>query len=326
LRNFLAGEDRRDKKKMKILVYGAGVIGSIYAARLQEAGYTVSLLARGERAVSLRTQGILLEDASTGHRTTTQVSLVDHLAPTDSYDVVIVTVRLDQLPSILPILAANHQIPTILFMLNNPDSMQRLEMLEPHRVLLGFPSIGGSRQGELIRYTHHPALIQTTLGKEDGRVTPRLRQLTTAFKNAGFSVALNSDMPSWLKMHAVIDVCMWAAVVMTQGGSAQLGRTRKHVVMIIQSAREGLQALRAQGIPIMPLSMKVLFLWMPRWLAVLCLQYALQSSMTLALNPNVQGGLDEARQTAKDIMAQIQKSSFPTPTLSHLMAFLEIPA
>ena len=315
------------KGKMKILVYGAGVIGSVYAARLQEAGYTVSLLARGERAVSLRAQGIVLENASTGHRTTTQVSLVDHLAPTDRYDVVIVTVRLDQLASILPLLAANHQIPTILFLLNNPDGMQRLEMLDPQRVLLGFPSMGGSRQGEVIRYTHHPALVQTTLGKEDGQITPRLQHLATAFKKAGFSVALNSDMQGWLKTHAVIDVCMWAGVVMTPGGSAKLGRTRKHVVMVIQSVREGLRALQAQGIPIIqPLSMKVLFLWMPNFLAVLCLQYALQSSMTLALDPNVQGGLDEARQMARDMMAQLQKSPLPTPTLSHLITFLEIPA
>jgi 2-dehydropantoate 2-reductase len=313
--------------KMNILVYGAGVIGSVYAARLQEAGYNVSLLARGQRAVSLRTQGILLEDASTGHRTTTQVSLVDHLAPTDSYDVVIVTVRLDQLASILPILAANHQIPTILFMLNIPDGMQRLERLDPHRVLLGFPSIGGSRQGEVIRYAHHPALVQTTLGKEDGQITPRLRQLATAFKKAGFSVALNADMQSWLKTHAVIDVCMLAAVVMTQGSSAKLGRTRKLVVMMIQSVREGLRVLQAQDIPITPLSMKVLFLWMPRWLAVLCLQYILQSSIaTLALDPNLQGGLDEVSQMARDIMAQLQKSPLPTLTLSHLIAFLEIPA
>ena len=106
----------------------------------------------------------------------------------------------------------------------------------------------------------------------------------------------------------------------------KLGRTRKHVVMMIQSVREGLRALQAQGIPIMPFSMKVLFLWMPRWLVVLCWQYALQSSATLALDPNVPGGLDEASQTARDIMAQIQKSPLPTPTLSHLITFLEIPA
>jgi lactate dehydrogenase-like 2-hydroxyacid dehydrogenase len=33
---------------MNILVYGAGVIGSVYAARLQEAGYHVTLLARDQ--------------------------------------------------------------------------------------------------------------------------------------------------------------------------------------------------------------------------------------------------------------------------------------
>src|SRR6202171_2073084 len=138
---------------MNILVYGAGVIGSVYATRLQEAGYTVSLLARGKRAVSLRAQGVVLEKASTGQRTTTHVSVVEHLAPTDSYDVVIVTVRLDQLASVLPDLAANHQIPIVLFMLSNPEGMQRLEMLEAHRVVLGFPSVGGARQGDVIRYT-----------------------------------------------------------------------------------------------------------------------------------------------------------------------------
>jgi 2-dehydropantoate 2-reductase len=312
---------------MNILVYGAGVIGSVYAARLHEAGYTVSLLARGERAVSLRTHGILLENTVTGQHTTTWVSIIDHLAPTDSYDVVLVTVRLDQLASILPSLAANHQTPTVLFMLNNPDGMPRLEMLDPHRVLLGFPSIGGSRQGEVIRYAHHAALAQTTLGKEDGRVTPRLRQLATAFKKAGFSVALNSDMQSWLKTHAVIDVCILAAVAMTQGNAAKLGRTRKHVVMMVQAVHEGLRALQVQDIPITPLSMKVLLLWMPRWLAVLCWQYILQSSIaTLALDPHVQGGLDEVSQMRRDTMAQLQKSPLPTPTLSHLITFLEIPA
>ena len=311
---------------MNILVYGAGVIGSVYAARLHEAGYSVSLLARGQRAVTLRMQGILLEDASTGHRTTTPVAVVEHLAPTDNYDVVIVTVRLDQLASILPLLATNRNIPTLLFMLNNPAGLQRLEMLEPHRVVFGFPSVGGVRQGDVIVYQVAPRALSMTLGKEEGRVTPRIRQLATAFKKAGFSVSFNTDMQSWLKTHAIIDVCILAAVIMTQGTSKQLGRTRKNVAMMIQAIHEGLLALQAQGLPVMPLSMRMLFLWMPRWFTVMLWQYILQTPISaLGIDPHIHTARDEIRYIAKDIMAQLQTSPRSTPTLKHLLTYLETP-
>ena len=51
---------------MNILVYGAGVLGSLYAARLQEAGQHVSLLARGQRLQDIREHSIVLTDVLTG--------------------------------------------------------------------------------------------------------------------------------------------------------------------------------------------------------------------------------------------------------------------
>ena len=228
---------------MDILVYGAGVIGSVYAARLQEAGQNVSLLARGQRAVSLRAHGIQLENASTGRRTTTQVSVVEDLAPTDKYDVVLVTVRLDQLHSVLPILAANRQVPTLLFLLNNPAGMRQFEQLDPQRVVPGFPALGGVREGDVVHYITLRQ-VPTMLGEADGRVTPRLRQLAAVFKQAGFTVHLNPDMQMWLRTHAIMDMGIIAAVMMT-GGSAQLARSRRNVVMLVQAIREGLLSLRA---------------------------------------------------------------------------------
>ncbi len=44
-----------------ILVIGAGVIGSVYAARLQAAGYPFTLLARGQHAADLRANGLCLD-------------------------------------------------------------------------------------------------------------------------------------------------------------------------------------------------------------------------------------------------------------------------
>ena len=91
---------------MKILFYGAGVLGSLFAARLQESGQEVSILARGQRLDDIREHGIVLEDSDTGRRTTIRVNVVDYLAPHDAYDLVVVLMRKNQVSAILPILAS----------------------------------------------------------------------------------------------------------------------------------------------------------------------------------------------------------------------------
>ena len=308
---------------MDILVYGAGVIGSVYAARLQRAGYNVSLLARGQRAVSLRTYGIQLENVSTGKKTTTQVAVVEQLAPTDRYDVVIVTVRLDQLHSILPVLAANHEIPTLLFLLNNPAGMRQFEQLDPQRVVPGFPAVGGMREGDVVRYMAFRQ-VPTMLGEVDGRVTPRLRQLAVVFKQAGFTVNLHRDMQAWLKTHAIMDMGIIIVAVMMTGGSAQLARSRRHVVMLVQAIREGLLALRALGTPLTPFYLTVLFLWLPRWLTVILMQAVLRTRLSvLGIDAHLGDDIEEIRQMAREIMAQLRSSPLPTPTLDRLMQVLE---
>jgi len=307
---------------MDILVYGAGVIGSVYAARLQQAGYNVSLLARGQRAVSLRTHGIQLENASTGKKTTTQVAVVEQLAPTDKYDVVIVTVRLDQLHSILPVLAANHEIPTLLFLLNNPAGLRQFEELDPQRVVPGFPAVGGVRKGDIVHYIA-VRQVPTMLGEADGHVTPRLRDLAVLFKKAGFKVGLSPDMQAWLKIHAITDMGIIAAVMMT-GGSAQLARSRRNVVMLVQAIREGLLALRALGTPLTPFYLTVLFLWLPRWITVILLQLLLRTRLSvLGIDAHLGDDIEEIRQMAREIMAQLRSSPLTTPTLNRLMLVLE---
>jgi len=61
---------------MKLLFGGAGVLGSLYAARLGEAGHEVSVLARGKRLQEIRSQGIVLEHAFPGKRTVIPVNAV----------------------------------------------------------------------------------------------------------------------------------------------------------------------------------------------------------------------------------------------------------
>ena len=50
---------------MRILIFGAGVIGSLYGALLAEAGYDVSVYARGRRLESLIRNGLLFKSGGT---------------------------------------------------------------------------------------------------------------------------------------------------------------------------------------------------------------------------------------------------------------------
>ena len=64
---------------MKILVYGAGNLGSLYAARLIESGQDVAILARGDRLARICDHGIELENTITGEKTTTPIETVERL-------------------------------------------------------------------------------------------------------------------------------------------------------------------------------------------------------------------------------------------------------
>ncbi len=311
---------------LRILVMGAGVIGSVYAARLQAAGHTVTLQARGQHAADLRATGLLLEDAATGQSTTSHIRVVDRLDPDDVYDLALVCVRLDQVAATVPDLAANQQIPTVVFLLNNPTGTKPLvERLGAQRVVLGFPGIGGTREGTRVRYVRIRQQ-PTTLGEVDGRITPRLRQLATLLERAGFPVALSRSMDGWLKTHAVFVSCVSAALALEGGDSVCLGQSRARVELMVNAIREGFAALQSLGIPVAPFNLKLIFSRMPRWFAVRYWQRALQTSVgTLATAPHARAARAEMGQVAREVLGLLQASPVPTPTLERLLAALTGP-
>ncbi len=311
------------QEPLRILVIGAGVIGSVYAARLQAAGYNVTLLARGQHAADLRASGLVLEDVSTGQSTTSHLRIVEQLVPEESYDLALVCVRLDQVAATVPDLAANQQIPTLVFLLNNPTGTELLvEQLGSQRVALGFPGVGGTREGTRVRYVRIRQQ-PTTLGEVDGRITPRLRRLSAMLEQAGFPTALSHNMDGWLKTHAVFVSCVSAALALEGGDSVRLGRNRATVALMVNAIREGFAALQHQGSLVAPFNLKLIFRWMPRWFAVRYWQHALQTSIgTLAIAPHANAAREEMGQVAREILVFLEPSPVPVPTLKRLLAAL----
>jgi len=304
---------------MKILIYGAGVIGTLYGARLQESGQIVTLLARGQRLADLRRQGLALGDVVSGNRSTTLIDTTERLGPEDQYDVVLITVRRDQLASVMPALQANRGVPTMLFMLNNPiGSSDLVRALGQDRVLLGFPGAGGTLEGPVVRY----ALIRqqpTTLGDLSGRSNERMRSLAAAFKAAGFPTKISGNMDARLKAHAFFVTAVSGALYMSGGDCRSLSEDAAALTLMIRGVREGFVTVRGLGLTVPPFPLRVLFAWLPQRFAVAYWRRFFASDMAdFVFGRHARSASIEMRAIARDCQTLLDKAGFVTPALHQL--------
>ncbi len=239
---------------MRTLIFGSGVLGSYFGARLAAAGHDVTMLARGARLREIEEHGVTVIDEGTGERLTARIPVTATLEPGDRYDVIAVFVRAEQVREALPALAANTATPTVLFMSNAVSGVDDLvDAVGQGRVMLGFPGAAGDKVGNVVRArTVHPWLQRTTVGEVDGRRTTRAVSIAQAFRSAGFPSAVSRDMDAWLKTHAAL-VCPIANAFYMAGGDMQrLARTRDALVLASRAAREGFRMLRSAGWQVTP--------------------------------------------------------------------------
>ncbi|GAB3154497.1 hypothetical protein GCM10027258_58390 [Amycolatopsis stemonae] len=233
---------------MKLLVYGAGVTGSLFAARMHRAGHDVSLLARGERLAALRRHGVRLavEDSPVVERV--PVPVVEH--PAGGYDLIAVFTRAHQLDEVLESLADVEG--DVLFLLNWAAGAEPLSAVLGHeRVLLGFPADGGTMDGDVVRYraaSPLTRLVAMSIGEPDGRRTPRLDRIVRTFRDAGVNAKATPRMDAWLKTHAAFEVPLGQAVA-AAGGPVALAGDPAAVRAMLHRMRRNLGALPMSPVP-----------------------------------------------------------------------------
>ncbi len=306
---------------MKILIYGAGVIGSIYAAKLFDAKNDVTLLARGKRYEILQQNGVIIREQITGKKINAQIPLTQQLATNDFYDLIIVTVRLDQLESVIPFLKNNLASPLIMFMLNNPENIQaNSDDLKPKHVIFGFPGAGGIFKENEIDFIQIKQQ-KTTIGETNGEKSETIKIIKSLFETSGFSVDVSGNMQAWLKTHAVFMACVSAAIIKENGDSTQLGKNKKSTRIMVKSIKEGFRALTHIGIPVTPSNLKIIFTIMPEWFSVLYWQKAMQNELgTLAMAPHANAAKSEMQLVAKKVLEIVHSSYVATPDLDKLLS------
>lgn len=233
---------------MKLLVYGAGVLGSLFAARLHEAGHDVALLARGKRLAALRRHGMQLAEADSPAVRRVPVPVVEHTA--GGYDLIAVFVRTHQVDAVLESLAGLEG--DVLFLHNWAAGPEPLGAVIGHeRVLLGFGTAAGTMDGDVVRYRATNFMtrrVAMPIGEPDGRTTPRLERIVQTFRTTGVNAKTEPKMDAWLKTHAAFEVPLGQAVH-TAGGPVALADDPDAVRGMLRLMRQNLAAMPTPPAP-----------------------------------------------------------------------------
>ena len=243
--------------KNRVLIFGAGVIGSIYAIKFIEAGIDVTLFARSNRLKDLRENGILYNEK--GVVKSLKVNVIGALENDDIYDFIFVPVRYDQAESALLTLKDN-QSKTIVTMTNNSAGFSSWLDIIGDRLLPAFPGAGGQiKDGVLYARIPPKALLSTRFGEISGLETERTRNLVRLLEAANFSSKIDNDMQAFLITHSVSDIAMTGILVQDDKIiDEETLRSRKTAQKIRTTLKKYLASLQKAGININPALFKVM--------------------------------------------------------------------
>lgn len=248
---------------MKLLIYGAGVIGCLYGILFAKAGYDTTVYARGERLKVLKKHGLQYEDNGEVH--TAEIGIVDKLDKCDKYDFIFLTVRENQVYDALKELDANES-STIVTMVNTVEPYETWAELCPRKKIIpAFPGAGGSFENGILKAKLTPKIIQsTTFGKigEDG--TGQLLQLSNIFKESKIPSKIAKDMHCWQICHVAMVVPIADAYYEAQKPD-EVWKEKDVMMKIARQMKLNFQTLHGKGVSILPWKLNFLRL-LPTWI------------------------------------------------------------
>ncbi len=232
---------------MRILVFGAGVLGCNLARNLFRAGKDVSLLARGSWAEKIQKNGLRIKDKFSPRMSVSRIPVVTELKPDDAYDVIFVVMRYTQLDSILEVLRAN-PVKNIVFVGNNVRAEALAASLPEKNVLFAFASSAGHRESD---YVASIDLKKITIGQIQG--APSNESLIgQIFGGTKYKVVYEPNMGDFLLCHAAFVLPAAFACYKTDGNLKKLKGNTAYLSRMIDANIEAYRAIRNAGHAILP--------------------------------------------------------------------------
>lgn len=232
---------------MKILVFGAGVLGCNLARNLFRAGKDVTLLARGNWAEEIKNNGLRIKNKFLPRTSVSRVPVATELKPNDEYDVIFVAARYTQIDTITEILRAN-RTKNIVFVGNNVRAKELATSLPEKNVLFAFSLSAGHRESDRVVSID---LKKITIGQLVGE--PSNEQLIgRIFERTKYKVVYEPNIGDYLLCHAAFVLPAAFACYKTDGNLKKLKGNAKYLNKMIDANVEGYRAIKNAGHEILP--------------------------------------------------------------------------
>jgi 2-dehydropantoate 2-reductase len=320
---------------MKILVFGAGVIGTMHAWAFQGAGHDVSLLVRpGHEGRWANGIALRILDGRKGHTGEAKVlyrpNVVASLAPDDGYDLIVDAVRYTQAESVLPEIAANRGNAVVLFFHQSWRGLDVVDRaLSKEQYVLGMPRAGGVVSDGVLDGAFDGAVTlgTSTCGRPttpvvEGAARKNLDFVTGLFRPAGFEPEIPENMEHWFWVHFA-STAVYTGAIAKAGGYDAFAGDKKAIHEALLAGREAMDICAARGVDVRKIPDARAFVTSPIVVAPIMRRTLGQPSMR-RMSQTQPGYASEFRAIFDEVMETGHRLNVATPHLDAYRPFVDV--
>lgn len=306
---------------MKILMFGRGVIATIYGWALERAGHNVEFYVRPGRTAAYG-DAIDIDLLDTRRRARGQrvvqkwpVRYREALEPDHDFDLIVLSVPHHRLAEATAFLSPRVGRATVLVFGNIwSEPLDAIGALPVDQVAWGFPQAGGGFGADgVLRGVLLPPVVFGTLGQPP---TDRERAVRQAFGEAGLRLKERPDFRGWLWIHFVSDAGLLSQGLRV-GSLSKLAGATGDLREGLLTGRELLPLLKARGLDLRRHRGGVLLFQAPTWLTapVLAWLTAHVAPLRVLFAAHSDPDAEEPREVCRDALAEARRLGIPVPRL-----------
>ena len=244
---------------MEILVYGIGGVGGYFGGKLANAGFNVSMIARGEHLKQVQKHGLEVESINGNFKVKPKIATSD-VSEVPKPNLVILGIKSWQIPSVAmelkPIIGED---TLILPLQNGADNYEKLiEILPKENVLAGLCLIVSflEEPGKIKHASYEPKIV---FGEADNSKRERVKKIHDILDEAGIENEIpdNIQLEIWKKF---LFICTVSGIGgLTRVPIDKIRDSEYLYEMMKDTAREIIEVGKAKGIPLDEKNLEMVF-------------------------------------------------------------------